>query len=263
MKAEYSSAKADFASGLTDWPMWGRLGWADVRRRYRRTAIGPFWTSISLAVFVLALGIVWSALWKQPLAEYLPFLCAGLVVWTFVATTIIESCTLLVQQESLIKQIRFNYSMLASAAVWRNFIVFLHNLVVFVVVAAIFQPPITLNTLLVIPGLILVAANLVWIVLLVGLFTARFRDIQQLVAMVLQIALFVTPVFWSPHQLDNHPILVQANLLFHLVDVVRSPLLGAAPHTMSWLIVAVLAVIGWLVTFDIFSRFRRRVPYWL
>jgi ABC-type polysaccharide/polyol phosphate export permease len=263
MRPEYSSARQDFAAGLADWPMWGRLGWADVRRRYRRTAIGPFWTSLSLSVFVLALGIVWAALWQQPLRTFLPFLCAGLVVWTFVSTTIAESCSVFVAQESLIKQIRFDYSMLASAMVWRNLIVFFHNLLVYVLVAVIFQPPLSLETLLFIPGLALVAVNLMWIVILTGLLTARFRDIQQLVGMFLQISLFVTPVFWSPEQLGNHPMLVQANILFHLVDVVRTPLLGHAPALLSYIVIILLAIVGWVATFDVYSRFRRRLPYWL
>jgi len=263
MKPQYARAKQDLALGLTDWPMWGRLGWADVRRRYRRTLIGPFWTSISMSVFVLALGVVWSTLWHQPLSTYLPFLCAGLIVWSFIATTISESCTLFVMQESLIKQIRFEYSMLASAAVWRNLIVFFHNLVVYVIVALVFQPPVNLNTLLMVPGLALVAINLAWVAMLGGLFTARFRDIQQLINMVMQIALFVTPVFWDPDQLQSHPIMFQANPLFHLVDVVRTPLLGAAPHMLSYVMVSLMAIVGWLVTFDLYSRFRRRLPYWL
>jgi ABC-type polysaccharide/polyol phosphate export permease len=263
MKPEYGSARQDLALGLTDWRMWGRMGWAEVRRRYRRTLIGPFWTSLSLSVFVLALGIVWSALWQQPLATFLPFLCAGLIVWTFVSTTIIESCSLFVSNESLIKQIRVHYSMLVSAVVWRNLIVFLHNLIVFVIVAIIFLPPINLNTLLVLPGLVLLALNLMWIAMLTGLFTTRFRDIQQLVTTLLQIALFVTPIFWTPDQLANHAVMVQMNVLFHLVDVVRAPLLGTAPAALSYVAVSLLAVVGWLVTFDLYSRFRRRVPYWL
>ncbi len=263
MRAQYSSAKQDLASGLTDWTMWGRLGWGDVRRRYRRTMIGPFWTSISMSVFLLALGIVWSALWKLSLQEYLPFLCAGLVAWTFIATTIGESCPLFVLNEGLIKQVRFDYSMLASACVWRNFIVFLHNLVVYVVVALIFRPPLTPNVLLVVPGLVLVTVNLMWMSILVGLFTARFRDIQQLVAMLLQIALFVTPVFWDSQLLAGHPVLVDVNPLFHLVDIVRTPLLGGVPSWLSYELVALFAVVGWLVTFDLYSRFRRRLPYWL
>lgn len=259
----YASARNDITVGLSDWRMWGRLGWAEVRRRYRRTVLGPFWTSFSLAVFVVTLGIVWSTLWHQEVRTYLPFLCAGLVTWTFVSTTLIESCAAFTAQEMLIKQMRFPYSILAASVVWRNLVVFFHNILVYVLVAAICWPPVNWNTLLVIPGLLLTSVNLVWIALLFGLLTARYRDVQQLTSMILQIALFVTPIFWKPTQLRGHIALVHGNLLYHLVEIVRGPLLGEAPSLVSWGMAIGMAIVGWLVTFDIFSRFRRRLPYWL
>ena len=45
--------------------IWGRLGWRENKRRYRRTVFGPFWTTVSLAMFVIALGLVWSNLWHN------------------------------------------------------------------------------------------------------------------------------------------------------------------------------------------------------
>jgi ABC-type polysaccharide/polyol phosphate export permease len=263
MKPQYGRVRSDLVTGLTDWRMWSRLGWADVRRRYRRTLIGPFWTSISLSVFVVALAVVWSTLWHQELRTYLPFLCAGMVSWGLIATTITEGCQCFVAQEGLIKQVRFEFSMLAAAVVWRNLIVLAHNLVVYAAVALIFEPPIGWATLLVIPGLALVAINLTWLTLLSGLLTARFRDVQQLVNMGIQIALFVTPVFWGAQQFSGHRIVYEANPLFHLVDVVRSPLLGAAPSALSYTFLAVTALAGWALTFDVYSRFRRRLAYWL
>jgi ABC-type polysaccharide/polyol phosphate export permease len=144
MTPQYAIGFRDFAEGIGNWRMWGRLGWAEVKRRYRRTTIGPFWTTLSLSIFVIALGIVWSTLWKAPITEYLPFLCAGLIAWNFVSTTILESCATFSTHEPLIKQIQFPYSILTCAVVWRNFIVFLHNLVVLVAVSAVCQLPPTL-----------------------------------------------------------------------------------------------------------------------
>lgn len=263
MTPQYAIALEDFSRGITDLRVWGRLGWAEVRRRYRRTLIGPFWTSLSLAIFVVALGVVWATLWHQAVRTYLPFLCAGLIAWTFVSTTVVESCTMFVAQEALIKQMRFSYSMLAASVVWRNLIVFFHNLAVYVVVAAICWPPVNFYTLLVLPGLLLTSLNLMWIALLFGLLSARFRDVQQFVQAMLGIAMFVTPIFWQPAQLAKHPVLVHANFLFHLVDVIRAPLLGEAPRLESYAVVILMNLVGWLITFDVYSRFRRRLAYWL
>ena len=67
------TAAEDLLGGLQRTELWGRLGWLDVKRRYRRTVIGPFWTSITLVIYVVSVGIVGSAVWRQDLYEYLPF----------------------------------------------------------------------------------------------------------------------------------------------------------------------------------------------
>lgn len=264
MVPQYQSAWADIRDGLMNWRMWGRLGWQDNKRRYRRTVIGPFWTTLSLGVFIVTLGVVWSQLWKQEPKVYLPFLASGMVVWALVGTVITEGCVAFVAAENLIKSLRINYTALACSVIWRNVVVLAHNILIFVLVALYGGIPVNLQTLLAIPGLLLVAVNGIWICLLLGLLCSRYRDIQQVITTVLQVAMFVTPIFWSAEQLGTRfTSVVDFNLLYHLVDVVRSPLLGRAPSTWTYLSVVTAALIGWGLTFTVFSRFRSRIPYWL
>ena len=135
------TARQDLVDGLKQWRLWGRLGWLDVRRRYARTVIGPFWSAISLAVMVVALGSVGSGLWSKQASEYLPFLAAGMVVWLLVSSVVSEACSLFIASTGLFRQLRFNYSVMAYALVWRNLITFAHNLSVFVVVSLVFGAP--------------------------------------------------------------------------------------------------------------------------
>ena len=64
----YTPFRADFLQGVTSWRLWLFLGVYEVRRRYRRTIIGPFWNTISLAVFVHFCGpskTLESCRWRQ------------------------------------------------------------------------------------------------------------------------------------------------------------------------------------------------------
>jgi ABC-type polysaccharide/polyol phosphate export permease len=56
---------------------------------------------------------------------------------------------------------------------------------------------------------------------------------------------------------------VELNPLYHLIDIVRAPLLSTVPSATTWLCTVGLAVIGWSVTLVLFARFRRRVAFWL
>ena len=67
------------------------LGWNDIRQRYRRSVLGPFWITISMAVFITLLGEIYSHIFKIELKTYLPYLSLGYIIWGFVATTTSES----------------------------------------------------------------------------------------------------------------------------------------------------------------------------
>jgi ABC-type polysaccharide/polyol phosphate export permease len=264
MSAPYEIALADFMQGAAAWHMWGRLGWQEIRRRYRRTVIGPFWTTLSLGIFIGVLGVVWAGLWGQDPKTYLPFLCAGMISWNLVQANINDGCGLFVGGEAFIKQLPFPYSMLAWSVVWRNLILFVHNLAIFAIVALFTHVPFTPASLLLIPGLVLSSLNGVWIAMILGVVCARFRDVQQLVASLLQIAMFVTPIFFGREQLGPRlEHVVDYNVLYHYVELIRAPLLGRAPAPRSWTTVALSLVAGWTATLWFFSRFRQRVPYWL
>jgi ABC-type polysaccharide/polyol phosphate export permease len=265
LRALTSTAWEDLAGGLAKSDLWGRLGWLDVKRRYRRTMLGPFWTSISLAVYVVSVGLLGAGLWRQNIHEYLPFLVSGMVVWMLVSTIIGESCGLLIAGQGLFRNIRFEFSIFAYALVWRNLIVFLHNLVVYVLVAIPLKPELLgWTVLLAVPGLLLVLVNGVWLALLIGMLCLRFRDVQPLVTTALQISMLITPLFWPPESLTGTGrfVFVELNPLYHLIEVVRAPLLGNIPAATSYVAVMLIAAGGWLLTYLVFERFRSRITYW-
>jgi hypothetical protein len=92
------TAAEDIIGGLSKAYLWGRLGWLDVKRRYRRALLGPFWTSISLAVLRHCGGAVGAGLWHKDIGEYLPLLISGMVAWLLAPTITTEACGLLVSR---------------------------------------------------------------------------------------------------------------------------------------------------------------------
>jgi lipopolysaccharide transport system permease protein len=71
---------------------------------------------------------------------------------------------------------------------------------------------------------------------------------------------------WSRQLLKGREAIahvIDINPLYHLVEVVRTPLLGQTPSLLSFIVAAGLIPLGFAFTLSIFSRFRQRVPYWL
>jgi ABC-2 type transport system permease protein/lipopolysaccharide transport system permease protein len=138
-----------------------------------------------------------------------------------------------------------------------------HNIVIVPVVLVLFRVSLGWNVLTIVPALIVLAVNGLWVSLLLGMLSARYRDIPPIVASFVQVAFFMTPVFWPPESMGIWTPYLPLNPLFAAVDVVRSPLMGAAPLPWSWTVLLVVTVLGSLGTFALFVKFRPRIAYWL
>ena len=225
MRLAYSkkgSALQDIVKGATMFRLWATLALHDVRLRYRGSILGPFWVTVSTAILITALGLIYPKLFGLDTTEYLPYLAVGLVVWQFILTQIIT---------------------------------FAHNVVVIVVVFLFvgIVPPITLLWHVFV-GVLLLLVNGIWMCLFLGMLGARFRDIPPMITNFMTLAFFVTPIFWFPINAGEWWFLIQLNPFFAIIDLIRSPLLGSLPEATSLPISIAVAVFGLLIAF--------RIPFW-
>ena len=241
------------------------LAWQDIRARYRRSAIGPFWLTISMGVLIASIGLVFGQLFNTPMDEYLPFLAAGIILWTFITSVINEGCSGFIDAESIIKQLPIPFLVHILRIVWRNLLILVHNIIILPLVFLVMGKDVGLVALLAIPGLIFVVLCLGWIAFLCAIVCTRYRDLSQIITNVLQVAFYLTPIIWMPSLIPDR---VGANLLdlnpfFHLLELIRGPLLGNVTSLLSWGIVGGATLIGWGFTLLVFRRLCRRKDYWL
>jgi ABC-type polysaccharide/polyol phosphate export permease len=253
----------DLADGFGKSWMWSALALQDIRLRYRGSVLGPFWLTISTLVMVVAIGLIYGRLLHVAIATYLPYLALGLIVWQTFSTIITEGCETFLREQSVIQQVPIPFSIHAYRNVCRNFIVLAHNLIIVPIGLVVLRIPLNWHVLEIIPGFLLLAINGFWISILLGLISARFRDVQPIVASFLQVLFFVTPIFWSAEMLGSWQTIATLNPLFAAIDVVRAPLLGAAPAENSWIVLLIMTVLGCSASFAVFARFRTRIAYWI
>ena len=259
----WRSAWGDVLSGLTLWRLWGRLGWNDILQRYRRSMLGPLWLTASMAIMVVALGILYAELFKTPIHDFLPFLCVGLLIWNLMSSFLVEAGTLFIGSESYIKQVRLPYSVYVFKSSWSKLIIFLHNFLIYFGVIWYFSIWPGATALLAIPGLAILILNGALTSLYLGMISARFRDIPQLVGSIVQIVFFVTPIMWKPELLQHRSYLADINPFYHLVEVIRGPLLGNLPDLKHYLAALLITLINLAVASAFFARFRSRISYWV
>lgn len=256
-------ALCDIAEGIARWPLWVTLGWNDILKRYRRSVLGPFWLTASMGMMVAVLGILYANLFHTPVHEFLPYLCVGILVWNLISSFLVESGTLFAAAESFIKQVRLPFSVYVYQSTWSKLIIFAHNLIIYGAVLAYFRIWPGVSALLAIPGLLFVVFNGAVISLSIGVMSARLRDIPQFISSIVQILFFVTPVMWDPDLLREHRFLLDFNPFYHLLEIVRRPLLGNLPSLENYLAVLLLTLLNVSLSGAIFVRFRARIAYWI
>jgi ABC-2 type transport system permease protein/lipopolysaccharide transport system permease protein len=257
------AAIADLLGGLALWELWSTLGWHDIRQRYRRSIVGPFWLTLSMGVMIGGMSYLYAGLFGQNIETYLPYLATGIIIFALIQTMVAEGAAVFISSASLILQLRAPLSIYVYQMLWRNLLIFLHNISIYVVVLMFAKVEIGWSMVLALFGLLLVAFAGVWVGLTLGALSARFRDVPPIVASVLQVAFFLTPVMWLPEALKGREILMYLNPFYYFLEIVRTPLLGKTPALSLWLIAIGLNVVGGFASLMFFARYRERIAYWV
>ena len=244
-------------------PVWLHAGWIDVIWRFRRTRIGAFWHTLSLAAFVVVMGVIWGSILHQDPYRYFRYVTASMIVWGLIASFITDGAGIMVAGQSTALSMRFPFVAFAFAHVWRSLLMFCHQFVFYIVVmvGTLYSPG--WAVFYAIPALILITMNGVWMSLFIGMMCLRVRDLIPATASAMQIAIFVTPVFWPKDMLGPElAFAADFNPLYHLVRIMRDPLLGIVPPLVSWLWVLATLVVGSTITLWVYGKQRDRMPYW-
>lgn len=241
------------------------LAKSDIRQRYRRSTLGPFWITISTAVMVACIGLIFGRLFKSPMQEFLPFITSGLIIWGFISSTINEATTVFVNSEAIIKQLPLPLFLHVIRMVARNCYIFFHNILIYPFVCIFVEKSLGMPALLVVPGFILLVVNLLWLSLLIGIICTRYRDMPQIILSLLQIAFYVTPIIWMPSSLKGRAgaLILEPNPFYHLIEIIRAPLLNSFPTLLNWTVAGVIAGAGWLITLVFYNKYKQRISYWL
>ncbi len=261
-----ATAARDLRATLRLWRLVWTLSLFDIRLRYRGSVLGPFWLTLSTTIMIAAIGFLYARLFHQQIDHYLPFLTVSLILWNFISTVTADGSTCLTQAEGMIRAMRMPHSLHAARVVMRNILVFAHNVVVIVGVLVIFRMWPVASVLTILPAALLWCVDSFALSLLLGMLGARFRDTPPIVASMMQIVFYLTPVIWNPAMLMHHGIamvLVRLNPFYSLLEIMRGPLLGEKVEPVAWLVACGYSVILIVLAGGVFARARGRIPYWV
>ena len=241
------------------------LGWQDIKQRYRRSKLGPFWLTISMGVMITMIGYIFGQAMGLPRQEYLPFVATGMIFWAFISSGINEGSSSFINASGMIRQLSLPLSIYPLRTLWRNVVVLGHNLILLPIALAVAGRAINFNLLWIIPGFILLVLNIFWISVFLGVICTRYRDLPPIIGSLIQVFFYVTPIIWMPGALSARSanLLVDPNPVYHLVQLVRAPILGSGPTMLNWTVSIVMAILGSCIALWFFGKYKKRIAYWL
>lgn len=264
MHSEFSLALRDLWQGIARWRVWLLFGWQDIRVRYRRSTLGPFWISLSMAVTICMMGFLYSYLFKMDLHRYFPFLATGMLAWTFISTMLLESANVFVEANPYLKQVKIPYSVFLMRMIVRNFIIFLHNLIVVIPILFLLKVSVGWSIIAFMFGLVIIIVTAFFFSLLIALLNARYRDFSPIVGSLVQILFFLSPIMWPPNNLPaDYQFVVNYNPVAQYVALIREPLLGHWPACHTFVLTGITTLAAAMLAIALFIRSRRRLIFWL
>lgn len=242
---------------------WAYCGWQDIRLRYRRSILGPWWLTASTAVTIAVLGVLWSQIFQLDIKEYLPYYATGHVLWTWISAQLNDACAGFTQFEHIIKQARLPYPAYLLRLATRNALILAHHAIVIVAVLLLCGTGLHAVSPLALAGVGLVGVIGVLLSVPIAICCARYRDLPPVVGSLLQVAFFLTPILWQPGALRSFAWMAHLNPLFHWIEVVRQPLLGQWPDPAHYAWTAGSIGVLALVALWLLGRQRDRIAYWM
>jgi ABC-type polysaccharide/polyol phosphate export permease len=254
----------DIVEGAKSWRIWTMLARSDVAQRYRRSSLGEFWLTLSMAITIVTIGTVYATLFKVETANYIPLLACGLISWQFISTLLNDCAIAFVASADTIRNYRKPISIAIYRTVARNVIIFAHNLVLVPLVLIYYRIPLTWSLLLLPAGIVIVLCMAISVGIILATLCTRFRDFPPVVANILQLAFFVTPIMFTPDLLSgNLWALAHLNPFANFIEILRAPMLGKTPELIHYAMAILTTAASSAAAFWLYERFRRRIIYWL
>jgi ABC-type polysaccharide/polyol phosphate export permease len=238
------------------------LAWSDMRHRYVRSLLGPFWMSIQMAVMVAVLGSVIGHFSSGATGSHLPMLALNLTAWTFLNGVVLDATTALQGSASLIKDRALPPVIFLLQCTFRQMLFALHNACVPLLLWLPLAPLDFSGAVAALPGFTVFVACTLALSLVLGALATRYRDLKPIIESMLTLAFLSSPIIWSPEMINQNSIIMRLNPLTHLFAVWREPL--TTGHVGVTSVVYVLLCCAALALASVITIIRlRRAAFWI
>lgn len=254
----------EFNPVIKEWRKIHLLGLADLRGRFARSRLGQIWVSLSMLFNICIVGVVWSVIWRMPIAKYLPYVGMGHIIFSFASQTINESSSIYITNARLYINQPLSLSVSVLAHVYKNVIVMLYNMPVFI--GLFFYSSYTSLNIsgYFFLGLFLTFCFVISSSYMLSIICVRFRDLIQIVAVIMQASFLVTPVMWEvsivPSELQKY---IYLNPFACIVEILRGAFFNIIPPWYAYCSLSLWVVFVALLSIVLYKKLSKNIVFWM
>ena len=229
---------------------WRELLWQmvarEVKARYKQSILGYFWVILNPLAQMLVMSFAFSLILRIPTnsASNIPysiFLFVALLPWNLFANSLSSACGSLVSSSSLITKVYFPRSILVISTIIAKIVDFLFAIIILIIYMIIFQVPININILWIIPIFLIQQTFTLGLSLFFAAANLLYRDIQYLLSLILTLWLYLTPVIYPADIVPTKfRFFFQLNPMSVIVNAYRQTILGGGSPNLSSLFIATI-----------------------
>jgi ABC-type polysaccharide/polyol phosphate export permease len=236
----------------------------DLKARYRGSILGYFWSLANPLLLLAVYTLVFTKFFPQQVVQPYPlFLFAGILPWTFFAAAILESTTSISTNAGLIKKVMFPAEALPLVVVLSHLVHFalaIPILLTAIGVFALMGKFTVTTTILLAPVLMLLQTMFVaGIAMTVSSASVLFRDLRDIVANLMQLGFFVTPIIYLIDNIESRALraLLRINPMTPFVVAYQDVLFfGRMPNISDIVLILTYAFGSLMMGFFVFDRLR-------
>tara|TARA_B100000886_G_scaffold281095_1_gene205175 strand:+ start:1099 stop:1899 length:801 start_codon:yes stop_codon:yes gene_type:complete len=258
-------AAKDIILTLKNYYIWVYLSSFDLRLKYRRTFLGPWWVVLGIAISATAMCFLWSTIFNLNWKEYLVYLFSGFIIWMWISQQVIDAADVFSGvTANYIKAYANPPIFYVFRKCFLSFLLFLHHIPLIILVTIGVNKSLPLDIIYLLPGsLFIVFINSILFTANIGMLSARYRDIDPLIKSLMPPMLLLTPVLWKPEMLGEYSSYIYLNPFTYFVGIIRNGMIGLDFDKILWIGSGVITFLQFIIFFILYTRKRDRIIFWV
>lgn len=231
----------------------------EIRGKYKNSFLGVLWSFLNPLLQIAVYAIVFPLILKNTQENYVIFLCAGLIPWTFFSSSVSRTSFTIVENGNIIKKVFFPREIMPISVVTSEAVNFLISTII--ILAFVLFSGLGITKYIIFYPIVLIAQYILLIAIsfVVSSITVYFRDLQHFIGIALQLLFYATPIVYARSSItEDLEWILKINPMSYVIEGFRDIFYyQQMPDLTSIFILIIISIILCIIGYAIFNKLQK------